>query len=394
MLHRTFCIAIVILSMLTSCTSVRKTIESGNYDRAIDLSIGKLKGKKHKKEEQVKNLELAFAKANNRDFGVINNLLSEGNPKHWERVNAMYRKIQDRQAKVTPLLPLVAKTGYKANFKIEDISAYERNSRNNAAQFAFQNANKLLQKAENGDRIAARQAYDEYWKAKNFGTPIDGLEAGIEKAKMLGTTHILVDVTNNSNAVLTREFYNRMMNMSTRDLASAWLEYHFTDERPRQYDYKVLIKLNTIDVSPERVNTREYVEENKVEDGWDYILDAKGNVKKDSAGNDMKQKKYTVVKAFVKEVFQSKAAIVSGDVEIIDFYKNNLLERERLSTEVVFENYASTFTGDKRALTEATRKRIGNAPMAFPSNNNMLIDAAEKLKPMIREKLKNSKMII
>lgn len=395
MLRKTFLFALVILVALSSCTSVRKTIESGNYDKAIDLAVGKLKGKKNKKEDYIKGLELALEKANARDLANVNYFLAENNPKNWERINGLYLNIQHRQNKILPLLPLVAKNGYEANLKFENVASLERDSRQKAAAFAFQNANTLLQRAETmNDRVAARDAYHELKKIKQFDIAIDGVDNAMDKAKELGTTHILVDVKNHSNAILPRDFYQRIANMSKYDLASAWLEYDFAENTAKKYDYSVVIRLNMIDISPEMMNTRDYIDEARVEDGWDYILDNKGNVKKDSLGNDMKQKRYVNVRAYVREVYQSKAAKIGGDLEIYDFRSGALLDRERLGTEVVFQHYASTFNGDRRALSPESCRRIGNSPMPFPQNSDMLADAADRLKPMLRNRLRDSRMII
>ena len=83
MFNKTFISAIIFLLMLTSCVSMRETIESGNYDKAIDIAVSKLKGKKNKKDEYVKGLELAFVKANTRDLNTIDNLTAENNPRLW-----------------------------------------------------------------------------------------------------------------------------------------------------------------------------------------------------------------------------------------------------------------------------------------------------------------------
>ena len=394
MLRKTFIFAITILFAFTSCVSVRSTIESGDYDKAIDLAIGKLRGKKKKKQEHINELELALDKANSRDLNTIKNLIAENNPQHWERINAMYKTIQYRQNKIAPLLPLVAKNGYAAQLNLVDVVGLERDSRQKAAEFIHSNALNLIKIAENGNKVAARDAYAELKKLKSYDATFDDTEAAFAKAKTLGTTNILVEMRNFSAIALPRDFDYRLMHLSKNDLQSPWLDYHFEEKTGQKYDYKVLVKLNNIDVSPERINSREYIDEASVEDGWEYILDKKGNVMKDTLGNDLKQKRFTVVRAYVREVYQSKAAKVGGDVEVYDFNSKVLLDKDRITTEVLFEHYASTFNGDRRALSPATCRRIGNQPTNFPSDNDMLSDAADRLKPLLKNRLRDSRMII
>jgi hypothetical protein len=117
-------------------------------------------------------------------------------------------------------------------------------------------------------------------------------------------------------------------------------------------------------------------------------------VLKDSLGNDIKVPRKVIVRADVLEVFQTKAARLSGLVEIYDAIRGTRLDSKPLSTEILFENYASTFKGDRRALSEESKRRIGNAPMPFPRNEDMLVQAAERLKPNLKEELRRSRVIL
>jgi hypothetical protein len=157
------------------------------------------------------------------------------------------------------------------------------------------------------------------------------------------------------------------------------------------YHYQVKFNIRSVDISPERVNERIYTDEKEIEDGWKYVLDDNGNVKKDSLGNDVKAKRYAIVRADIVEVLQTKAVRMIGNLEIYNSTGTNRLDSHEMSTEVLFENYASTFQGDRRALSEQSRRRIGNRPVPFPQNAEMLAQAADNLKPQIREELKNSR---
>jgi hypothetical protein len=387
-------ITLVVTLFFTNCVSVRKTIENGDYDKAIDIAVNQLKGKKKKNEEVIKGLELALDKANGRDLAIIDQLVAENNPRHWERINGLYQTIQYRQAKIAPLLPLVGKKGYVAQLNFVEVANLERDSRKKAAEYLYTHAKDLLKSAENGDRVAARDAYFELKKINCLLIEFCDTEALILKAQALGTTHILVEMRNESAVALPREFEYRMMHLSKNDLESAWLSYHFDKNDREVFDYKVVIKLNNINVSPERINERDYTDEKTVEDGWEYIVDAKGNVKKDSLGNDLKKKRFVTVRAYVREVYQTKAAKVGGDLEIYDFKSKALLDKDRLSTEMIFDHYASTFNGDRRALSSNSCSRVGSRPVPFPSDFDMLNDAADRLKPILRDRLKVSRMII
>jgi hypothetical protein len=381
--------------VLTSCRSAQKFIENGDYDRAIEFCIGKLRGKSKKKTEYVQGLESAFARAQVRDLRLIDNLLDEDRPENWEKINSIHRQIKARQQKISPLTPLVSSEGYRAKFNFIDIEKLERESREKAAECLYVRAQELLQQAARGDRIAAREAYQtlrdlesryyKTYKDKDKLLPI---------ARDLGTTRILFEVQNHSAAILPRDFAEELMKISKRDLDSDWKAYYFKEMPGEAYDYKAVFRVTQLDISPERVHERLYTDEKEIQDGWDYVLDSKGNVLKDSLGNDIKVPRKVVIRADVLEVFQTKAARLSGMVEIYDAHSGARLDSEPLSTEILFENYASTFRGDRRALSEESKRRIGNAPLPFPRNEDMLVQAAERLKPNLKNELRRSRVIL
>lgn len=381
--------------VLTACHTAQKFAESGDYDSAIDLCVRKLQGKSKKKTEYVQGLEVAYQKAQARDLAAIEHLIAENRPENWERVNAIHRDIRNRQNKVIPLMPLQSKDGYAARFELVDIARLESESRQKAADHLYNLAKELIAKGEQGDKLAARDAYyalcdleSRYYR--DFKDKNDLMAT----ARDLGTSYILFEMKNQSNTVLPRMFAERLMNIGKQDLDSEWKAYFFEEKPGVQYDYKATFKVRNIDISPERVNERSYIDEKEIEDGFEYVLDAKGNVLKDTLGNDVKRPRYVRIRANVVEVYQTKAARLTGYVEIYDLARKVMMDTRDMGTEVLFENYASTFVGDERALSRDTRARIGNRPQPFPADEDMLVQAAERIKPNLREELRRNRAIL
>lgn len=384
------------VAVLTSaCHTAQRYVESGDYDGAIALCVRKLRGKSKKKTEYVKGLETAFARAQTRDLRDIDALLYEDRPENWERINAIHRQIRERQHLIAPLTPLRSKDGYQAKFNFLDIAKMESDSRQKAADFLYSRAEALLLRADNGDKAAAREAWqvlrnleDRYFRNYRNTAQLK------QDARALGTTYILFEVKNQSNKVLPRHFYDRVLAINKADLDSEWRSYHFSAEPGLNFDYRVVFGVRNVDISPERVKEREYVDEKEIQDGWNYVLDERGNVKKDTAGNDIKTPRMVRIRANVLEVYQSKAARLTGMIEVFDAGRNTRLDSHELGTEVLFENYASTFKGDQRALSEDSRRRIGNRPLPFPPDEDMLIQAADRLIPELREELRRNRAIL
>lgn len=381
--------------LLSACHTAQKYVESGDYDSAIDFCIRKVKGKSKKKLEYVQGLEQAFRKAQARDLATVEQLKQEKRPEVWERIHNLHLDIRNRQNKVAPLTPLVAKNGYRAQFQFVDIGAMERESREKAAEYLYDQSVSLLDRAEKGDKLAARKAHGMLMDLqKRYYPNYRNKDELLLKARDLGTSFVVLEVKNQSGKLLPKVFAERLLSMDKQGLDSEWREYSFEEKAGLHYDYKAVLKVRDIDISPERVQERSYIDEKKIQDGWDYVLDKRGNVMKDSLGNDIKTPKMVFIRAEILEVHQSKAARIAGAVEVRDTRSNSLLETCEVATEVLFENYASTFRGDERALTQDSKSRIGNRPLPFPKDEDMLVQAAERLKPEVKDELRHSRSIL
>ncbi len=388
-----FLFALILVLIAGACQSPRRYIERGDPDTAITIALRRLSGKKNKKTALVKDLEQAFAKAQSRDLILARNLANSGRPEEWERVNRLHRQIAARQNRISPLLPLVSKDGYRAKFEFVDIAEMENESRRQAAEYLYQQAQTLLEQGRRGDRQAARDAYEALQDIENrYFRHYKDKDDLMREARSLGITYVGFEVINQSGKILPARFNDRLLAFGTNELDTEWKRFYLNPERDLALDYRVLFYIDHIDISPERVRERTYTDEADVEDGWEYVLDERGNVRKDSLGNDIKKPRIVRVRADVVEVLQTKAARLGGLLEIRDDRGLRLFSRP-MTAEVLFENYASTFRGDRRALSRESRARIGNAPMPFPSDADMLLQAAEHLKPQIRDELRSNRNI-
>lgn len=71
-----------------------------------------------------------------------------------------------------------------------------------------------------------------------------------------------------------------------------WYKFYTTEDNANvEFDYQVNINIKEIAITPEKEKEREYTETALVKDGFEYVRDERGNVKKDSLGNDIKKKK-------------------------------------------------------------------------------------------------------
>lgn len=378
----------------TACSSPSKIIESGNYDYAIDLAVRRLAGKAEKKEMLVAALEEAFEKATQRDMDRAAQLKDSGRPEDWEQVYDIYRRVENRQQKIEPLLPLVDRSGKKAVFRFVRLDDLQKEAREAAATSLYDDALRLMEiSRREGDKESARRAMGQLERIGQYYRSYRDRDALMAEARDLGTTYIFVRMENRAPVILPVGLESEILQLGFGNQRERWRVFHTFPEEGRTYDYQVTYELLDVQVSPEIVREREYEESREVQDGFVYVLDERGNVKKDTAGNDIKTPKMVAVKAFILENYQQKIARVSGRLVFADLRNQTIMESQDLGAESVFENYASTFRGDQRALSEDSRRRIGNRPQPFPSSEYLVYEAAKRLKPLIRAKLEQTPLL-
>jgi hypothetical protein len=378
-----------LLMTFISCTSVEKLVDSGQYDKAIYFSTNKLSGAKVNKAEFVKGLETAFKKATDRDMAFVEKLKNEGNPESWETILSVYATISNRQESIRPLLPLTDENGKKANFLFVNTNDLEKEAKEQTINFLYSSAKDFLQEARSTkDRIPARKAYDALLRLKNYSARFMDVPQLEREARELGITKILVNVLNYSQAVFPAGLEDEILRLGFRDLDREWQKFDAYPERNREYDLGITLILSNVQVSPGAVSEKSFSEKKEIPDGFQYVLDEKGNVKKDTAGNDIKLPKNKVIEAQILEVFQSKSAGLSGRLEVVDLHTKGVRESRDINTVAIFENRAASFKGDERALTEDTKKRLGNRPAVFPTDAILLLEAARKLRPLVISELR------
>jgi hypothetical protein len=389
-----YALSLVFVLGATSCSSPQKLVERGRYDDAVEVALRRIAGNKKKKTKHVLALESALNRANQRDMREAERLKKQGRPENWPTINRLYSNIRQRQSKVEPLLPLVSNEGIKASFRFVKVESLENESREKAATFYYTKAEQLLKEAKRGDKLAAREAYAALENIDPYFQRFRDKEQLKNTARDLGTTRILVKMENNAPVVLPAALERDIEALNVRDLNTFWQNYHTRAVSGLSYDYAVKMRITHIDISPELVKERAYEESRKVQDGWRYLLDENGNVAKDSLGNDIREARMITVRAQILENYQSKVATLSGRVEIYDQRTGERIESHPLSAEAIFENYAATFRGDERALSAQSKRRIGNRPQPFPSNEALLFEAAEQLKPFMKDRVAGLRRLI
>jgi len=379
---------IAIALSIVACTSSTKLLQQGNYDQAIQKSVKKLI-KNPSKGKEINILSKAFELANQYDNDAIKTLKKTDQPDIWDKVLAHLNNLRNRQniVKRTPQNVL-----QRINFREIDYNEAIAVSRQNAATYFYALAEKLLQK---GDKRSARQAFKELYKIKRYFPHYKDIDEKLTEAQDKGTCNVLFEMQNSTDKIMPKGFEVELLNVTLKSLNKLWINFDTKERKELFYDYSILLSLKNIEVSPELVRTKEYEESIEVEDGFQYVLDEKGNVKKDTNGMDIKIPKTKLLRCKVKETILSKSAIVRGTINFYDNKSEQLIKTETITFQSDFHHSWASAFGELKALKAKTRRKLKNRRIPFPSNLQMIYDTNEDLKRVTKHIIsRNRNMLI
>ena len=372
---------ITIIFLLSSCKSIDKMVESGNYDGALRYGVNKLRGQKNKKTKYVKGLEKAYDKLNHRDKNEINHLKNSGIRNSHDRIVDIYRTMEDRQNYILPLLPLISEDGYLADIKIIDYSKPIKESSLAASENHYLLGLKYLDIAkEKNDKVAARNAYRSFEESQfYFGEYKDTYERKNE-AYNLGQTSILIESYAKRSNIEFDHTLDIIQQININKLNTKWEKYYLQDNESIEFNYIATIEINDIVPGRERERINSFTETKQIKDGKIPIKGEDGIILKDTSGNILYTDLIKEVSAYINEVEREKIAHMNGSVVIIDAMKNIHINTIPINVTYEFRDYSCTFMGDKRALTESTFNRIKDYCDPFPTDYEITSSLAHTYK--------------
>ena len=380
----------ILTIILSGCGSSKKQLQKGNYDAAIQKAVKQLR-KDPADVKQIDILTQAYKVSNDQDNERVRFLKMEAKPDSWDDIYLVYKALNDRQSLVKTVAPLNA-NGRSVDFPYVDYVPDMVNAKRKAADFYYAHGNELM---KNRIKESYRQAYGEFLRAKEYVGDYEGIDSKIQEAKVQGMSKVFVSIQNTSIIKFPKEFEEDLLALDMPRLNSEWVEYYTQNlNENTQYDYFVNVNVKNVAVSPDQSIQRDSVIKRDIEDGFYYVLDKKGNVMRDSLGNDIKQKKYKTVQCALVETVQSKACRIDGDIEVIQMNPNKQLKKDPIGAQSNFENVSSRALGDIQALNARQLERTKTSLAQFPTDIEMIMRCSESLKKAIRGAIQNDRRFI
>ena len=370
---------------LIACKSSTKQLERGDYDAALRKSAKKIKRNTSKNGEEVYIFNDAYQMATKRDDEAIVRLKSQGDPANWSKIYQTYVKMNKRQDLAISLPPVGIEFQERNYFT--DIN----DAKLKAAEYAYAKGTQLLLI---DNRFEARKAFSRFMEVKGYEEHYKDVDDKLAEAKYKGTTNVFFKIEDNSQVVAPQGLIAEIQRINVDELNENWKNYDTYADTNKAYHYSIILNMKLIDVSPEELKETNYSESKKIDDGFEYVLDASGNVQKDTLGNDIKVAKFKTITCHVKELHQRKTARISGNIDYFDNYSKKLIKSEPITSDAIFEHHYAVANGVLSALKPATRNKIGIDPLPFPTDEPLILQAGDVLKKMTKDIIVNNKGLL
>ncbi len=387
---------ILAICLITACKSAKELAMDGKYDKAVNKAVSELK-KQPTNQETINILQLSFRNANNEDLGKINQIQYRNAPDRWDAIADLYKRLQDRQIKVSQILPFLS-VHARSSIITSDYTIELASAQRNSANYKFSTGMNLL---NSNSKSNARLAVEYFKQVKSYDASYPQIDQLIDEAVFRGTNHVLCEARDMTGYNLPYDFLRSLMPSSGINQAlrinsytpSPWITYYTIPQNNFSYDYVIQLNLRLIRSTPGRYDTRTNTYTQTIDDGWEYELDARGNVKKDANGNDIKRKKTKTIKYEVKETTQTKSVFIDATLDYIYVRNNRIVRSIPIGVEQPFVYTYVTNRGDSRAY-QGQDQRHNDRPVPFPSDIDMIFAARDNILAVVYQALRDNERIV
>lgn len=377
-------LCVFLIFLLLGCNTAEKALEKGNYDLAIKKAVKNLR-KDATSANDLYVLDEAFNKAKKADKDRIAHIESNNNPEDASELYELYSRLKNRQHTVStsPALP--------NGIVFENYDDKIIQARGNAVEYHYTKGNQLFLCESHYD---ARDAYVEFQKVKQYDASFEGIDQKIEEAKDKGTSYVLIEVTNNDMFTnLPARFIEEIKSPMINNSNSYWVKYIYTLDEKDNY-YTLRANITEIEMTPERTRERNFRETKDIKDGKEFLKDENGRFVKDSLGNKIEVDKYKTIYCDVREETRSKQAGIKG---VFEYHQNGVEQPIKKIDFIVrgrFQQVISYPNGDINALSDATKQNVGVRVLPFPTDDELLLLAADELEEKIITVISENKILI
>ncbi len=315
-----------------------------------DLLIRKLVDKLQafpRNEKSIIELKDAYDRACKADQERTMALKSSGQPDIWYEIYKLYDKQNKRQKFVMQLPDGTLK---KAGFVFSDYEKDLKDSKFNAAAYLYALAAKLLNE---GTPIGAKNAYDELILLSGLFNEYRDMDKLLRQAIIIGAANIRFELYNRTGKQLNEKIIDQLSTV-----VWDYKKERFGQLKPAQpdsnFNFTLRIVLNELDVTSDQTKEKQYAEERDIYNNG-IVVDT--------------------IQCQVSETSQFKKASLKGSLDLVENQSGQVVNRIPVNVESVFRNSYGYIQGNPDACGDETRALLQRKKMAYPSSEQLILDA-------------------
>jgi hypothetical protein len=341
----------ILLIIFISCIAVVPVTgqPTKQYDENIDRIIGKIQ----QYPDRTKDLEMLkenYDIANKIDHDRINDLLKTGQPDIWLEIYKCYMSLENRQLRI---LKIPEKSVQLAGLEIVDYQRDLKESKYRATAYHYALGAKLLS-SESGED--ARKAYVEFMKVARLNASFNDVDKLLRKAVLKGSTNVEFELHNRTGKNISSSMIDQLSVIIWQFKKAKYGQVK-PDTTDNSFTFILRVILDEMKIGPDKVKELQYREERDVYRD-EMVVDT--------------------ISCLINETRQLKLASLIGSLEYVDKQSGQVVNRVPIKVESVFKNACATLQGNPDAAGDETRALLKAKKAAYPSSEQMILDATEE----------------
>lgn len=358
----------VMLGLIAACSSGRKALQRGEYDKAVLQAVNRLRNDTDN-DKAIATLPRAYKLAVEMHRRNAARAENSNDPLKWERVIREYSSIDRLNSEI-----MRCPACMKHVLKLDEVQSEVVRLQNRAAESRYQMALAALQDKNN--RSKAIEAIEHLKRAQDYVPNYKDSQQLMEEAQFYATLHVVIEPIPAPMAALqlNQDFFSNKVNEYVhRNLINPYVRFYTPNEANslglEYIDHRISMRFDQFSLGNIISNT-----------------DSK-EMLRDSVLIDKDKKVYGTVKAtFIKK---EKALVGNGllDFQIYDERLNKVVSQEKFPSSYRWGVVWATYQGDERALTEEQKALLNNRELPIPNPQYMFEEFATPLYDQVLHKL-------
>ncbi|MFC5283627.1 hypothetical protein [Pedobacter alpinus] len=369
-LFRTFLIGLTVF-VLGACSSGRKSLQSGDYDKAVYAAINRLKSNPSK-GKALETLKKGYDYALDRHLDRISDIKLTDDAFKWEKIINEYASINSLANAIAscPACLEIIPDAPKYVAEMSDAKYF-------AAEVRYNKGVKFL---ATKNRNSAKEAYYNFEKAEQLYPDYKDAQSMMDSAYWAAVIRVRVETVEVNSRIykLSNEYFQNKINEFLKNYERKSFVRFYTPEEAMMVRVKFdqVLQLNFDDFIVGQTYIKERIEDIKKE-----------NVKIGETRDSVKRPVYGTVTGKLTTFDKTITSTGLLDFRIVDLATNKVINQEKMPGTYIWTDYWGAYRGDESALTNEDKTLLARRESRMPAPQDLFIGFTGPIYDQLRQRI-------